>query len=93
MKTFIRTSLIAATIIGVSTLSLIMPAEARRHHNYNQDYANAAAMQMYANNVAIQQEQAAMYGGYGYGNPYHHNYGYGSGYINPYNAGHRYWHH
>jgi hypothetical protein len=72
MNRFMKISMIAVAIVGMTSLSFNTPAEA--HHNNNNAYANQLAMQMYANNLAIQQQQAAYYGNF------HHNCLYNNGY-------------
>jgi len=58
MNRFMKTSIVAAVMIGVTSLTFNAPADA--HHNNNNAYLNALAMQMYANQIA-QQQQAAYY--------------------------------
>ena len=52
MNRFMKVSMIAATIVGITGLSFNLPAEA--HHHNNNAYANEVAMQMYMNNLALQ---------------------------------------
>jgi hypothetical protein len=73
MNRFMKISMIAVAIVGMTSLSVNTPAEAH-HNNNNNAYANQLAMQMYANNLAIQQQQAAYYGNF------HHNCLYNNGY-------------
>jgi hypothetical protein len=63
MNRFMKVSMIAATIVGITGLSFNAPAEAHSHHDNK--WRDQVAMQMYMNNLALQQQQAA-YGYYPY---------------------------
>lgn len=55
MKRLMKSTIAAAAIIGMTSLISAAPAEA---HNNNNAYMNQLAMQMYANNIAAQQQAA-----------------------------------
>ena len=67
MKVLKTASLIAVLCSAVSMLGAAAPASA---HNHNRDNQNQVAMQMYANNLAIQQQQ--LQASYYNNNHFHH---------------------